>query len=257
LILELDLFKNKKAIVFDLDGTIYLGNELIDGAQEVISLLKKTYKIFFLTNNSSSTRRQVYNKLIKLGIETQYEHVYNSQHATIVYLKEAGIKRIFCIGSKDFRDELQNNNFQLGNENVEAVVVGLDFSINYSTFEIALDCIINGARLIVANRDANFPVEKGKLKPGSGAIVGAIEACSETKADFIAGKPSPYILNIICKDHSLKPDDIVLVGDSYSSDIITAQNFNCDSILIMANRILHEEMFSISEIRELLSLFIL
>lgn len=226
-----------KAIIFDLDGTIYFGNTLAPDVLEVLDFLKEDgYEIIFFTNNSSKSRKNILNKLINLGIDTDLSRVYTSSYATTKYLYENKITKVFLIGTEDFETELNSLKiYVVSEEECEAVVVGLDTNFDYNKIAKALIAINNGAKFIVSNVDANFPADKGVLKPGSNAIVGSIIGCSGKEVDYIVGKPNTYLLESIVNDFNLDKDKIWVVGDGIDSDIAMANNYGCKSFLVHTN----------------------
>ena len=227
-----------KAVIFDLDGTIYYGNTLAYYANEAIEKLKDLgYEIIFFTNNSSKTREEIYSKLTNLTLDTSLDRVYTSSYATSKYLEEQSIKEVFLIGTNSFKKELDNLNINVVDENnAQAVVVGLDINFNYENISKALIAVNNGAKIIASNIDANYPVENGILKPGSNAIVSSIVGCSGKNVDYVVGKPNTYILETICKDWNLNKENIFVVGDGIDSDIAMANNYGCKSILVGKNQ---------------------
>lgn len=227
-----------KAVIFDLDGTIYYGNTLAHNAIETIQKLKDNgYKVLFFTNNSSKTRQKICDKLMNLGIDTNNKEVYTSSYATAKYLNQEDINNVFLIGTDDFKRELESLGINIVNENVcDAVIIGLDINFNYETISKALVAILNGAKIIASNVDANYPIENGILKPGSNAIVSSIVGSSGKNVDYIVGKPNTYLLEIIVKDFDLDKNTIYVVGDSIDSDIAMANNYGCKSILVDKNK---------------------
>lgn len=223
-----------KAVVFDLDGTIYYGNTLADNAKEALSMVEDMgYKIIFLTNNSTKTRYEICTKLINLDINANLEQVYTSASATAKYLKEISIKKVFLIGTNSFKKELNLLNIDIVSEEVcEAIVIGLDMNFNYDTIAKAFIAVQNGAKIIASNMDANYPVEDGVLKPGSNAILASLLGSCERKVDYIVGKPNTYLLKIIAQDWDLSKDNIWVIGDGMDSDIAMANNYGCKSILV-------------------------
>lgn len=248
--------KNIKAVAFDLDGTVYLGDKLIDGAAKLISYLKnKSIKIFYFTNNSTKTRQEIYRKLCSLGLSLKIVEVYTSSHATARYLKEKGISKIFCIGSTGLLSEIKSQGIDVtGEENkAEALVVGLDKDFNYSKLSKALDAIQNGCLVIACNRDKSFPIESNKFMPGCGPIVSAVECLYEKEVDYIVGKPNTYMIELLAEEWGLSSQQILVVGDSYSSDIEMAKRFKCPSILISGNN--YPDTIVVKDISEIRNLF--
>jgi HAD superfamily hydrolase (TIGR01450 family) len=226
-----------KSVIFDLDGTIYFGNTLADGALEVIQKLKYNgYQVLYFTNNSTKTRQEICNKLINLGLNVIIFEVYTSSFATAKYLNEKKINNVFLIGTNGFKKELKLFDINIVSEKEsEAVVVGLDINFNYETISKALIAVSNGAKIIASNIDMNYPSEKGILKPGSNAIVSSIIGASGAKVDYVVGKPNKYLLEIIVNDFNLDKSNMYVVGDSIDSDIAMANNYGCKSILVGHN----------------------
>ena len=223
-----------KGIVFDLDGTLYLGEKAVHGAVETVSALaEQGYQVFYLTNNSGKTRRQIIQKLNKMGFrEASAGNAYCGSYAISAYLAGNKITPVYVIGTDDLKGELMSYDI-MGEDGaaVAAVVVGIDPSFSYKKITMALEAIDNGAKLIVANTDASYPVENNHRLPGCGAMVAAIVAATGHTPDFHVGKPNVYLLELLCREHNILPDEICVVGDMPESDIQMAANFGCQSIL--------------------------
>jgi len=222
-----------KVIAFDLDGTLYLGNEAVEGAVETLAALEKSgLDIVYFTNNSAKTNRQIEIKLCSLGFNATERNTYTASYACSRYLEREGIDEVYLIGSDDFGNDLKHRGIKIVEpEQARAVVVGLDLGLTYERIAGALHAIRKGARLVVANLDASYPIECGQRLPGCGAMVGAVVGATGHEPDFIAGKPNTYMLELLCTDLGVGPDEICVVGDSIESDIEMAKRFRCTSIL--------------------------
>jgi len=222
-----------KAIAFDLDGTLYLGNQAVEGAIETLAELEMNGIVpLFFTNNSARTTPQIVNKLLSLGFNATERNTYTASTACARYLEQQDTGSVYLIGSDNFRKDLEERGVKIDEpEKAATVVVGLDFFLTYERIAGALHAISNGARLVVANLDASYPVEGGRRMPGCGAMVGAIIGASGHQPDFIAGKPNTYMLELLCSDQGLRSEEICVVGDSIESDIEMANRFQCRSIL--------------------------
>lgn len=225
--------KKIKALAFDLDGTLYFGNEVVDGAPETLAELEKSgLRMVFFTNNSAKTVRQIETKLRSLGFNANEQNTYTASYACSRYLEQKRYGAVYLIGSDDFGNDLVSRGIQIVDpERAEAVVVGLDFRLSYERIAGALHAIRNGAELVVANLDASYPVEDGRRLPGCGAMVGAVVGASGHEPDFIAGKPNTYMLELICSDLGIGPTEICVIGDSVESDIEMAKRYRCRGIL--------------------------
>ena len=223
-----------KTVIFDLDGTIYFGENIVNEALKCINtLIENDFNILFLTNNSTKTRAEISSKLNYLGIMTDESKIYSSSYATAKYLFEQNIENVFVIGSNGLKNEISSLGINCSNENnSQAIVVGLDLEFNYQTISKALIALNQNVKFIACNIDNSFPVENQILKPACNAMVGALIGASGKEVDFIVGKPNSYLLDIICKDWNLCNEDIWVVGDSLESDIAMANRFGCKSILV-------------------------
>jgi len=222
-----------KLFAFDLDGTVYMGENAVAGAVELIGYLREKYQVVFFTNNSSKTGLEVYEKLNGMGVECKLDEVYASSSATACYLKESGMDNLYLIGSAGFRRELEDNGLRIvDDDSAENLVVGLDLDFNYKKIATALSVLLKGGKFIVCNEDGSFPVGEKVYMPGCGAMVGAIAASADRRPDFIVGKPNTYILSKISKTFGVEHHEIVVVGDSCDSDVMMALNYNSKAILV-------------------------
>lgn len=226
-------FRNIKLFAFDLDGTLYLGDNAIPGAVELIRELRKSYQVVYFTNNSTKTIRQLTEKLTGLGFACGPTEVYSSAAATADYLKESGLNDLYLIGSSGLQSEVEARGLIIRSaELARNLVVGLDSEFNYQKISAALAIIQKGGKFIACNEDRNFPVGEGKLLPACGAMVGAIAAAADKRPDFVVGKPNSYLLSRLAAEHSVEAGEIMVVGDSYDSDILMALNYNSKAVLI-------------------------
>jgi HAD superfamily hydrolase (TIGR01450 family) len=222
-----------KLFAFDLDGTLYIGENTVPGAVKLIDYLREKYEVVFFTNNSSKTGTQVHEKLNRLGVDCKPDEVYASSSATALYLNESGIDNLYVIGSDGFRSELEGCGLQIvDNDSADNLVVGFDSDFSYKKIATALSVLLKGGKFIACNEDSSFPVGENIFMPACGAMVGAIAASVEKRPDFIVGKPNTYILSKIAKTYGVEHHEIIVVGDSYESDIMMALNYQSKAILV-------------------------
>lgn len=228
-----------KVIAFDLDGTIYNGAQIINGALETIEFFRKIgKKICFFTNNSSLSRIQIFTKLRKFSINLTETDIYCCSYAVKVYLREEKYKNLFVIGSNVLKEEVSNSGINVFNEarnnQIDALLIGMDVDFSFFKLSQAYEVLQrnDSCKIIVCNMDCNFPVEDGLRKPGCGAIASSILVASNRDFDFMIGKPNSYMLNLIAKEKNVLPKEILVIGDSFESDIAMANNTNSHSILI-------------------------
>ncbi len=227
-----------RAIALDLDGVVYQGAQALPGAIAAIALLRRLeFKVYFVTNNSSKTRVEIATKLAQMGVSAGRDEVFTSGYAAAVlvsHLMQEGKRRAFVIGSDGLKSELT----QTGVEVVIAapydfLVVGLDTGFTYERICVALDALLGGALFIACNLDPVFPAERGRLLPGCGPEVAALELASGRKPDHVAGKPNTFLLEMLANNGRVQPHEILVVGDSLESDIAMANRYGALSVLVM------------------------
>lgn len=230
--------KNKKCFLLDMDGTIYLGNRLIDGADIFLKELQnRNIRYIFLTNNSSKNKNEYLKKLKNMGIDVEIDNIFTSGEATTIYLNK--LKKganIFLLGTKALEDEFINAGFNLVKErekDVDFVVLGFDTTLTYEKIWIACEYIAEGKKFIATHPDFNCPLDGGKFMPDTGSMIELIKA-STGKSPLVIGKPNRYIIDAILEKYSLKKEELVIVGDRLYTDIRTGIDNNITSILVMS-----------------------
>src|SRR4030066_1394442 len=156
-----------KGFIFDLDGTVYLSERLIPGADRVIRLIRENgRKVVFLSNKPIQTREDYASKLTRLGIPTQPDEVINSTFVMTNYLRKiAPQARLFVVGETPFIEELKRAGFKITDEakEIEYVVVAFDRTFDYGKLNIAFQAIKLGAHFVATNPDRTCPVEEGGI----------------------------------------------------------------------------------------------
>jgi len=212
-----------KGFIFDLDGTVYRGDQIIPEADSVIRLLRENKKkVIFLSNKPLQTRNDYASKLTRLGIPTHPDEVINSTFVMTHYLKKnAPQARLFVVGETPFIEELEKAGFKITDEprEIDYVVVAFDRTFDYRKLNIAFQAIKKfGAHFVATNPDRTCPVEEGEI-PDCAGMIAAIEAVTEKKVEIIVGKPSPIMIQTVLDVLGLRPEECILVGDRLETDI--------------------------------------
>lgn len=209
-----------KLWLLDMDGTIYLGDSLIDGAENFINeLVEKNKDFLFLTNNSSKSASAYIQKLHKLGLSfVQVKHVFTSGQATILYLKHhfPG-KSAFLLGTPTLEKEFIEHAVTLSND-PEIVVIGFDTTLTYEKLYKVCDLVRSGLPYIATHPDYNCPTPTGFM-PDIGAIIAFIKASTGREPDVIVGKPYLPMLQAIQEISGYELHEMVMVGDRLYTDI--------------------------------------
>lgn len=224
------------AYIFDQDGTIYLGDQLLPGAAETIAALRAAGKrTVFLSNNPTKTREQYAAKLTQLGIPTPIEDIIHSSFVMVQWLRQtAPHARLFVVGEEPLKDDLRAAGFQLSEQahEIDIVVASFDRTFTYQKLQIAFDAIRAGARLMATNPDRYCPVPGGG-QPDCAAMIAAIEACTGVRCDPIVGKPSPIMLTTILRLLNLPPERCMIIGDRLETDIIMGLDAGMATCLVL------------------------
>jgi NagD protein len=210
------------AYIFDLDGTVYLGDTLLPTAGQTISHLRQLGKrVVFLSNNPTHTRRDYAAKLTRLGLPTPPEDIINSSIVMVDFLRRhLPQARLFVVGEAPLEAELRAAGFELTNraDHVDAVIASFDRTFAYRKLQIAFDAIRAGARFFATNADRYCPVPGGG-EPDAAAIIAAIEACTNTKVEAVVGKPSRYMAEAILSMLNLPSGCCLMTGDRLETDV--------------------------------------
>lgn len=228
--------KDKTVFILDMDGTIYLGDELIPGAKEFLMTIKdKGKRYIFLTNNSSKNKDIYVKKLSKLGINALPEEIFTSGEATTMYLKEEKKgARIYLLGTRALEEEFQREGFILEKErhkDIDYVVLGFDTTLTYEKIWGACEYISEGVEYIATHPDFNCPLPNGKFMPDAGAMAALIEA-STGKTPKVIGKPNKDIIESISSKYGLNKEDMIIVGDRLYTDIKMGENADVETVLV-------------------------
>lgn len=224
------------AYIFDLDGTVYLGEALLPHAGETITKLRELGKrTVFLSNNPTHTRKAYAQKLTRLGLATPDSDIINSSYVMVDFLQQRmpGAS-LFVVGEQSLCDELTKAGFNLtedGNK-VDAVIASFDRTFAYKKLQIAFDAIRNGARFFATNADRYCPVPGGG-EPDAAAMIAAIEACTNSKIEAVVGKPSSYMAEAILNLLDMPAERCLMTGDRLETDVLMGLNAGMASALTL------------------------
>jgi arabinose operon protein AraL len=209
--------------LFDLDGTIYLGEALLPMAAETLATLRSHgSRTIFISNNPTHKRSDYAEKLTRLGVSTPVEDILTSSLVIVDFLKRRMPgARLFVVGEEPLCEELRLAGFELTEQaqNVDAVIASFDRTFVYRKLQIAFDAIRAGAHFFATNPDRYCPVPSGG-EPDCAAIIAAIEACTNTRVEAVVGKPSNYMIDAALNLMELPAADCLMTGDRLETDIL-------------------------------------
>lgn len=229
--------KLRKCSLFllDMDGTLYLGDEVINGAVEFVGALEKTGRQhIYLTNNSSRAEGDYIRRLRSLGFPCRDGDVFTSGMATAMYLRDnfpgGGI---FPVGTAAFRQELAAAGLRFDKDSPAAVAVGFDTELSYKKLELAVRFLRRGAAFIASNPDLVCPMPGNEVLPDCGSICALLTAATGRRPVYI-GKPDRRMADILAQRTGTPLDQICFVGDRLYTDIAAAINSGCVSALVLS-----------------------
>ncbi len=248
----MSILKEKNVFLLDMDGTIFLGNELIDGALDFLNTLKqKGKKYIFLTNNSSKNKLSYVEKLGNLGIKADKEEIFTSGEATTRYLKRfKPSARVYLLGTPALEEEFLAEGFELVKERgqeIDYVVLGFDTTLTYEKLWGACEYIAHGVEYIATHPDFNCPLPNDAFMPDAGAMAALIEASTGKKPKVI-GKPNKEVVESIADKYNLDKSQMVMVGDRLYTDIQTGINAGITSVVVFSGET-KEKDYEASEIK--------
>ncbi len=222
------------AIFLDLDGTIYLGGEPIEGALDFLERLKQRgIRRFFLSNNSSKSVSQYLEKLTSMGIPATKQDILLSTHDLLSWLKEEGITETYLVGTEGMREMLEDDGIRTRAQSPQYVVLGYDTEINYEKLSTASIHLHRGVPMVASHPDIVCPSPDGGL-PDTGAYIDLFEATTGVRPVHICGKPNPGMILHKVVELGLRPDNCAMVGDRLYTDIEMAERSGVHGILVLS-----------------------
>jgi HAD superfamily hydrolase (TIGR01450 family) len=242
-----------KGYVFDLDGTIYLGDELLPGAKRLVLKLRELGKrVIFLSNNPTKDPRMYAEKLGKLGLKTPASEIVNTvvtmTRWLLRYHPEA---TVFPISEEPLKNSLFEAGIRMSEnpEEIDIVIASYDRGFDYRKLQIAFDAIwfYERAMLVTTNPDRYCPFPGGRGEPDAAAIVAAIEACTGTNCQVNVGKPDPIMLETIIDLIGLDVKEWVMSGDRLYTEIQMAKGAGMPSAVVLTGETTEKDLAEESE----------
>jgi len=236
-----------EAIFLDLDGTIYLGGNLIEGAIEFLQRCDdRGVQRFFLSNNSSRSVKQYVKKLHGFGIPAVEDDVLLSTHDLLAWLNSNSITQTWLIGTEGMREMLEERGIKTRSEQPEYVVLGYDTEINYEKLSKASVFLHAGVPLVASHPDMVCPSPDGGL-PDVGAYLALLKTTTGVDPVHITGKPNAGMILHKINALGLDPARCAMVGDRLYTDLAMATRAGCVGVLVLSGE---ATMGDVSELEE-------
>lgn len=230
---ERPIAEEYETFVFDLDGVVYVGEQMVPEAADVLHRLRDDRRtIRFLTNDPRPTREAIVQRLNRAGIAAHVNEVTSSGSVAAAHVQKHGFKCAYVVGSTGLKQEIEQIGVSVrgtGNtEETDVVVVGCDENVGYHHIARATTLIRSGAAFVATNADATFPTVEGRA-PATGAIVAAIRHAAG-RCPGVVGKPEGEIFERALGDCS--KDSAIMIGDTIETDVVGAHRFGMKAALL-------------------------
>lgn len=231
----MDRLKNIKLFVLDMDGTIYLGKNVLPGAREFVSHVKNSNKqIMYFTNNASNDHRIYIDRLTKMGFDADESEIFSAADVTAMYLtSHHPDAKVYVVGTPALENTFREYGISLtdGSEG-DIVVTSFDTTLTYEKLVKACDLIRKGAIYYCTHPDFNCPTENGFI-PDSGAIAALVTASTGVEPRYF-GKPYRETADMIAQKSQKDFSEIAVVGDRLYTDIALGKKHGILSVLVLS-----------------------
>jgi len=231
-----------EVVFLDLDGTIYLGSNLIEGALSFLERLEERgIRRFFLSNNSSKSVGQYQEKLRGLGIPASENEILLSTHDLISWLRENGIDQTYLVGTEGMREMLESVGVSTSSNEPQYVVLGYDTEITYEKLSTASIHLHKGVPMVASHPDIVCPSPDGGL-PDTGAYMDLFEATTGVRPEHVCGKPNAGMILHKVQELGLRPDQCAMVGDRLYTDMEMAERAGVHGVLVLSGEATIEDL---------------
>jgi 4-nitrophenyl phosphatase len=238
--------------VFDLDGTIYLGDDLLPGAKRLIEELRARGRpVRFLSNNPTKDPQQYADKLAQLGLPTPIEEIVNTTVTMTRWLLDNAPEAVvFPISEAPLKRALEAASIRMSSDpaQIDIVIASYDRGFDYEKLQIAFDAIWfhKRARLVATNPDRFCPFPGGRGEPDCAAIIAAIEACTGTTCAANLGKPNPAMLHAALAGLDVELSECMMVGDRMSTDVRMGLDTGVAAALVLTGETTRDDLLKLT-----------
>lgn len=227
-----------KCFLFDMDGTVNLGDSLIPGTEKLFPVLRAAgRRYFFVTNNSSRDHRHYAQKMQKMGIATTVDDILISTDALIYHLERIKPQaKLIVLGTPELEQLLAAAGFRLLTglaEIPDYIVLGFDRTLNYEKLAVACRWIDRGVPYIATHPDVRCPIEDGEYLPDCGALISLVKTATGIAPQAVCGKPFSPLVDLVRQKAGLRKEEIAMVGDRLHTDIAFGLNNGIFSVLVL------------------------
>ena len=228
------MFERTKYFIIDMDGTFYLGDTLIPGADECLRRIVKSGRdYFFFSNNSSNSIDTCRARLAKIGFPVPREKVMLSSYvAALTVKRDYPGKRVYLLGNQNLYDVFREEGVPLAQEDADVVMLGFDTDLTYERIRKACRMIADGAVYMATHPDVNCPTQDGYI-PDTGSMIEMI-AASTGRYPAVLGKPMTPTVDYLTETLSCAREELAFVGDRLETDIRVGTDHGIPSVLVLS-----------------------
>ena len=234
----------KRLFLLDMDGTIYLDEQLFDGTRDFLDYVAAIGgRAMYLTNNSSKSVNSYIEKLGRMGITAAPEDFFTSVNATVRYLKQANVSLIYAFGTESFQQQLRENGLQITTrleDDIDCLCVGFDTELTFQKLEDACILLNRGVEFVATNPDWVCPTWYGSV-PDCGSVCEMLFRATGRRPRFI-GKPQPDMVELAVKVSGFTKEQTILLGDRLYTDIKSGVNAGVDTVLVLSGEATLEDL---------------
>ena len=223
-----------EVVFLDLDGTLYLGNQLVEGALDFLSRLKGTgIRRFFLSNNTSRSVAQYVEKLPGMGVPATSDDVLLSTHDLLSWLSVNGVTQTYLVGTSGMRQMLEDAGVSTDSTDPQYVVLGYDTEITYEKLSTASVHLHRGVPMVASHPATVCPSPDGGL-PDTGAYMELFEAATGVRPEHVCGKPNAGMILHKVESLGLRPEQCALIGDRLYTDMEMADRAGVHGVRVLS-----------------------
>jgi 4-nitrophenyl phosphatase len=238
-----DTLRQVRCFLLDMDGTFYLGEQLLEGALRFIDVLGEQGREFlFLTNNSSKNSEQYAEKIACLGLSIAREKVLTSGEATAMHIQhQKPHARVYVVGTEALQNDFLERGFVLTHKEPDFAVLGFDTTLTYDKLWTLCNLVRAGVPYVATHPDYNCPTESGFM-PDVGAMIAFVKASTSREPDLIVGKPNPLFVEKAAERVGMPVSAMCMIGDRLYTDIALGATAGIPTILVLSGETRQEDI---------------
>ena len=230
----MDKFKDIKGLLIDLEGVIYSGDKIIEGAINTLEKLNRKFKIKYLTNTTTTSRKLIYQKLRNFKLPLIETDIFSPSIAVTYYLKNNNISNIYLLANSNIKSDF--NQFTFDDQNPQAIILGDIYKdFNWDNLNKTFELLTKNETILLALHKNRYCQRNNQISLDLGPFVCALEYASSQKA-VVIGKPEKTFFDLAIDSLGFNKDEIIMIGDDIFSDIGGAKSNNIKAIQVKTGK---------------------